>query len=212
MQTKTYTVYKYDELSDEAKETAISDYRYNNSEYFWSNEYEKSLEAFADDFPVKITDWAVSPYSHSYINFDFTDKDHESLPGDTLRKHLQNYYFSSLWSGKYYGKLVDTEKDGTKIEKSTEHPAGVRHVKRYSKILFDEAMPTGYCADYDLRRPIYDFLKSKSDMDFSELMEECLESFLESWKSDMEYQDSDEYISEHLQANDYDFTINGKID
>lgn len=211
MQKVEITVYKYDELDTEAQEKARDWFR-DGRDFPWSGEYEKSLEAFESDFPVKVTDYQISPYSHSYIDFTFTDGDHEEMSGNKLRAHLLENYFSSLYEGKYFGKLVGTYPDGTKIEKSKEHPIGMRHVKRKSKVLFDEAMPTGFCADYDLRRPIYEFLKSKDNTKtFEELMKDCFDEFVKTWNSDMEAQDSDEYITKNIIANDYTFTSDGKI-
>jgi hypothetical protein len=212
MQTKTYNVYKFDELTEEQKEKAINNLRDDQSEFTWSSEYEASMQAFEADFPVKITNWSIDPFGYSYINFDFTDDEHSQLKGDDLRKHLYNHYFNSLWSGKYYGKLVDTLPNGSKIEKSKDHPIGKRHVKRYSKVFFEESAPTGFCVDYDLRKPIYEFLKSKNnDTTFEELIKDCLETFIDTWRADIEYQASDEVIIETIHANDYEFTSDGKI-
>lgn len=212
MRTITKNTYTFEELSEKAKENAISAYRNQSNDYFWCDDYRASLDAFANDFSIKITDWSISPYSYSYIDFVFTDHRIEELSGSKLRKYLYNYCFSGLYEGKYYGKLVDTMPDGNKIEKSKEYPSGMRHVKRHSKIFFTDACPTGYCADYDLRAPIYKFLKSKDETKtFVDLIRDCFESFADSWKSDMEYQDSDEYISELLIANDYEFDEYGNI-
>jgi len=52
-------VYKWDELSDTAKERAA---QFINDEHFWCRESIDSLEAFAAHFGVKVTSWSYSPW------------------------------------------------------------------------------------------------------------------------------------------------------
>ncbi len=211
--TTTTTLYSFNELSDKAKQTAIEDYSSRWHEYAWSDDYVKTLETFASQFPVRIRDYQVSPYADSYISLAFTDDEHEDMCGARLRAHLLTHYFDALYEGKYYGKLVDTYPDGTKIEKSKEYPIGKRHVKRHSKVMFDKANPTGFCADYDVRKPIYEFLANGNDTTttFGELMYSCASALKMAWCADMAYQDSAEYLAEELIANDYEFTSDGKL-
>lgn len=72
---KTINTHSFNELSDEAKETAISDYRANGFEYNWQDESHESLKAFCNLFNIKVTDWSIGTYGHSYIKTD-TENNH----------------------------------------------------------------------------------------------------------------------------------------
>lgn len=209
MKTKTIEVYSFSELSDKAKKRAIEKRR-DDQEYYWHDENVKSLKAFCDSFPVKYTDFSYG-FDHSFIRSEFTgEENHRELSGIRLYKHLFWNYFSVLFPGKYYGKLVNTFPDGTPIPVNKEHPAGLRHVKRYSKILRDEYCPTGYCIDCSISQPIYDFLKNPSDsVTFEDLLEKCLDSWLKSCLADYEYCFEDEHLEEEIEANEVEFDIDG---
>lgn len=66
---RTINTYSFDELSEEAKEKALSDYRSNGFEYNWKESHE-SLKAFCNLFNIKVTDWSIGTYGHSYIKTD----------------------------------------------------------------------------------------------------------------------------------------------
>jgi len=214
MRTIIKNVYTYSELSDEAKQRALESYRANDyqHEYAWSDEYRNTMEAFCNLFPVRVNNWQISSYSYSFIDHDFTGDDSEKeLTGLALAKHLLYHYEDALYQGKYYGHLSNKEKDGTLIEKSPTHPAGVRHVKRHSKVIKEPRSLTGYCADGDIMAPLYKALDGKYSGTFDDLLGDCFDSFKDSWINDMEYQDSDEYIADHLDANNYEFDQDGNI-
>lgn len=210
MQTKTIEVYEFKELTEKAKEKAIQEYRDKNHTFFWNDEYKNSLNEFEKHWPIKINNYEISAYCHCFIDWEYTgDEQHGELSGLKLAKHLWNEYEHVLFEGKYYGKLVDHEKDGKKIEKSKEHPAGVRHVKRYSKVIKEPRMLTGYYADYELTDRLHKALDGKYKGTFQELLGECIEQFKTAWQKDMEYQDSDEFITEQMECNEYRFLIDG---
>ena len=64
---KTINTYSFNELSEDAKETAISNYRSKGFDYAWQDESHESLNAFCALFGVKVTDWSISTWCHSYI-------------------------------------------------------------------------------------------------------------------------------------------------
>ena len=67
---KTINTYSFHELSDQAKETAISNYRSNGFEYASQDESFDSLDAFCALFGVKVKDWSISTWGNSYIKTD----------------------------------------------------------------------------------------------------------------------------------------------
>ena len=68
------------------------------------------------------------------------------------------------------------------------------------------------CYDDDILSPIYEFLNKPSDrIDFETLLNDCIYSLCASVNAEIEYQSSEEAITETIEANDYDFTEDGKL-
>lgn len=67
---------------------------------------------------------------------------------------------------------------------------------------------TGYCLDCDLVETMYKVMKETGDalLAFNEAIEAGLKGII----SEMEYQDSDEYIEEMMDINDYEFDEQGR--
>src|SRR5687767_11788369 len=129
MRTIRTKIYKFSELENKAKQTAIQNFRESNDLSYIYSEANDSRIKFCEIFPVTLE---RSNYGHAY-RFSIEDNV-MNLRGQRLATYIYNNYYSQISEGKYYGRLVDTFKDGTKIPVSKEYPAGLRHVKRYSKI------------------------------------------------------------------------------
>jgi len=84
METRTYNVYKIDELPKEAKEKAIENWR-NNDDYPWSDDNANSLKAFCQHFSLDMPN-----FEYGYRSFiDSSDviidlKDFAPLTEDSL--------------------------------------------------------------------------------------------------------------------------------
>lgn len=156
---KNINTYAFNELSDQAKETAISNYRSNGFEYSWQDENRDSLNAFCALFGVSVKDWSIGTYGHSYIK---TDAD--------------NGHFRS-WNK--------------------------------AKVAAIPEFLTGYCLDCDF----IETFKKEFDRTGNVLgaFNDAINAGLSAWIKDMEYQESDEYISEHLEVNEYQFLENGRM-
>ena len=72
-----------------------------------------------------------------------------------------------------------------------------------------DAMPTGYCLDCSLWFTFHDTFKATGCA--SKAFEAALEQAFKDWRADLESQLEDEYIDEHLIANEYEFTEDGRI-
>lgn len=70
-------------------------------------------------------------------------------------------------------------------------------------------MPTGYCLDNDLWITFYDVFKSTGDA--KQAFNAALDAGFRAWRSDMEYQTTDEYIDDHILLNGYEFYENGEM-
>jgi hypothetical protein len=200
METRTYTVYKFNELSEAAKEKAHSEYL-SHINYFWMDENIETLKTFADNFNITIKNYEYDTHN-GFVSFSLNCDDNIlELKGERLARYFWNNHFNEVFRGKYYGKLVEDPKE--------KH--GRRHVKRYSKVMYEMNCPTGYCIDYDILQPLYDFMHKPYDVDIESLFDKCFDAWLKAVHSDLQWQESMEYFEDHAEANDYDFEEDGSI-
>lgn len=221
MKTVEINLYKFDELSERAKQKAIETYRSNNSDYFWADENRQTLEKFAEIFPINIRDWSYGGRGEG-VYFSFTCDDNiEELTGQRLATYIWNNYKSDLFKGKYYHsqnfgltdhKLIHRRVKSTQITNNCPNK-GKWSNSYYSAITLENScVLTGYCMDDEILNPIYEFLnKPIENISFRDLLENCFDSWVTACNSDYEYQNSDEYISETLADNDCDFEKDGSI-
>lgn len=156
---QTIDIYSFDELSDKAKETAISNYRSIGFEYAWQDESHESLKAFCSLFGVEVTGYSIGTWGHSYIRTD-----------------AENSHFRG-WN-----------------------KAKVNAIPEFL---------TGYCLDCAFIDAFKREFEKTGDALYS--FNEAIDAGLSDWIKDMEHQESDEYISEHLIANEYQFLENGRM-
>lgn len=199
METRTYNVYKFEELSKEAQEKAHEEYLQCVG-YHWNDEALGTLQAFAKKFDITIKDYSIDTYN-VYVSwsFDFSDEEKEERKAIKLYKYLQNNIIDTIEKGKFYS-VGKYGKDGKYSYKS-----------RNSKILKEWDL-TGYCIDYDILEPLKKFMSHIENINLETLIDRCIKSWGEAVKSDMQEQESFEHYKEICQINDYYFTIDGKID
>lgn len=193
--TKTFKIYKVDELSDWAKEQAYNKWL-GSDPYSFGYDNERTLEKFESVFPVRVIGWQYGDYN-SFINFNFTgDGEWEEMTGVRLLKHLYSNYEEDLFRPKYYSSW----KSG-------------RLVQRHSKIIkTTSCVLTGYYMDDIILEPIYKFLKSPDpSTNFYDLMKECLESWISGCNKDVDSTTSMEYFLENSRDNDYEYYEDGEL-
>lgn len=202
------TVYSFDELSGEAKETAINNYRDDNQDFFWSGEVEDTLNKFCDIFSI---DWRRIDYQEPYRN-DYKinlDENILELSGLRLAKYIWNNFNSYLYKGKYYQVNSDKKLIHKRV-KSEVLSNGKIFNAYYSKIQKDNCcVLTGVCYDDDILRPIYEFLDKPSNIDFETLLNDCIISLCRSVSSEIDWRNEDEQIIEEILANEYEFNEDG---
>lgn len=81
----------------------------------------------------------------------------------------------------------------------------------YLPYINDEKYVTGFCADYDFFKPIREYLANPYDIDFDELMNDCVWECINAGCNDYDHQIFDEGIIEIIESNNYDFTEEGKL-
>jgi hypothetical protein len=189
MKTVEITLYDFDELSEEVQQRVINKYRNEGDMDFWRDEYEKTLELFCDIFNIKVNEWAIC--YRKAILFDFNhDDDVRELSGVRAVKWFWNNGYQKCMKGKYY-------------HKNRKH--------RHSKILLeaDNCPLTGVCSDDYILEPLIEFMKKPDSSTVYEVLEKCLERWLNAMESDYEETQEDEYIIEQLEG--FMFTISGEI-
>lgn len=69
--------------------------------------------------------------------------------------------------------------------------------------------PTGYCLDFTLWGTFHQVFKKTGDAKLA--FDAAIDEAFKDWRNDMESQLSNEYISEHLEINEYEFTEQGEF-
>lgn len=201
MRTIEVNVYNYTELSDNAKQR-VKEWIFQHG-YFWTDEAWGSLQGLEKLFPglrirsANFSTWADVDYSTGQM-----DENLLNLSGARLRTWLINNIYEYLYQRKPQGKYQKNEKTGK------------WDYKRRSRVIYTETdCPfTGYCMDCDILEPIREFIKSPSEnVNMDDLIWRCVYCWKMSAETDCEYQETDEYMAEHCESNNYQFFEDGKI-
>ena len=190
-------VYHYDELNEDAQAKAREEF--NDIDYSWEEDNRKTLERFCEVFPVKVKKYEYG-YGGKYVswlfNNDVTDEQGE-LSGKRLISFIWNNYGSSLLTNKTY--YFPRPQPGSK--------------ERTSRIIKYNSCPlTGYYMDEEILSPVYEVLAGKRmNQTFEEVIDACLESWLNACEEDFENYYSEEGIKEIILSNDYEFTEEGRL-
>ena len=193
-----YQIYRYDELSEQAKQVAIESTRDSIADMrieTESAEYRNTLKKIEQIFRVNIYDWQVDE-CNTYFRFNFVgiDEDMENEPRLLLR-YLNTNVLPCIDNRKrYYSKTA--------------------RVSRRSRILSNKSYAyclTGCWCDEAVDNALNNINQSvKNHLNVREFVESILEGFFEQWRNDYEDACSDEYIAEEIEANDYEFFEDGK--
>lgn len=188
MKTIAVTLYKFAELSEEAKEKAINDYRNSNTDFDFKDLWDskKEAEKFYNDLHniegeisgARLYTWIQNNFSH-----------HWTRPV-VYSKHTDGTFKKSDWQYKY---------DCIKSRRS--------RIQTISNL--DNCFMTGMCYDIDFMQPIIDFLK-KPDK-YTTNLDLVVPDGEDIAQAEIDYQNSDEAIIETIEANDYDFTAEGEL-
>lgn len=196
MRTETITLYKFDELSDDAKKRARDRYREKQAQWGldWHGETIGSLKALFDHCSgVKLTDYEISLCSHSFLRVEFTQDEAAELHGARAMAWLENNLLADLripWSGK---RRNETRKYGASYRPGQIQPGPF----------------TGYCADDDYLDCLIKEVRAGFTLkeSFQSLATVC-QAILQ---DEHDYESSDEYIDERLSDGNTEFTESGSI-
>lgn len=198
--TNTFNVYCFEELSEEAKEKAIENFRLT-MDLTWQEEAINSIKKIS-----KAMNCDADLYSYDGICYsvEFTSKEYEDIEiiqGKRAYAYIVNNYLMPNKSYKIYWKDKYIYADGRKNQ------------KRKSNLFYswDNCPFTGYYMDCCFieawRNWKKNFSKYSTVGEFINLVADTLGK---AWTEDNEYQQTDEYIIEEIEASNYEFLENGE--
>lgn len=212
MKTIRTKVYQFNELTEQAKENAISQYR--NMEHYNQHYYDEiieSVKAVCELFNLK-TGRQWSDIKTSHIDDNICE-----LKGIRLYKYIVNNYWYSLYKRKFLGSIGDNKVIKHRMSKTHFYDMckGARVNSSnfiYSNVQFDNCCTlTGVCYDNDILQPVYDFLKRPNlSTTFEDLMQKIESAISKTFDNTEEWLNSDEFIKDEIEANEYEFTKDGK--
>lgn len=222
MRTIRIKLYKFSELSKKAQAAAIEEYRNDTASepLAWADENRDSLDKFAEIFPIEVREAYYGDRGEG-VSFYFTCEDAiEELSGQRLATYIWNNYKDDLYKGKYFKSWTSKERVSHRKVKSqliskatgwTNKEIFGQYWNTYSGLTLEHScVLTGYYMDDEILEPIYKFLDKPRDINFKDLLEECFNAWVKAGNSDIEDQNSDEYITDTITSNDYEFTKDGK--
>lgn len=196
MRTETRNIYTFEELSEEAKQKAIEEYRNNNTEIFWQDETLESLKALFDNCSgVKLKDYSLGEY-HSWITVEFTNEEAENFSGKRALAWIENNLLSNIRIPENSFTM-----NGTRRKLA-------QYGQYYRAGLIKPCPFTGYCTDDDFLDDLIKEVKDGSDLKTA--FEGLATTYQKIINNEIEYQNSEEYISEQLTENEYEFTEEGE--
>lgn len=180
--TKVTNVFSYSELSPSSQEKARDWYR-EGMEFFWFDEYMKTMKKFADHFGVKLGRWEL----------DYQDTYRCQIPFDC--PELETSYES------------DDDENGT-----TETVGEFLRRHANPAFLSGNCPFTGFCTDEDILDGIRANIDnpSQEQSDLTEVFDDCFHRFVKSMVADWEGQNEDEPVAQTIDDDEYEFTEDGK--
>lgn len=216
MRTITTNVYQFDELSEMAKQSAIEKYRNTDYDYsFYYDELKDSIKAMCEVFNIK-----TGNRSWSDLNFGNIDDNILQLAGVRLYKYIMNNYYSDLFKPKYlkHGELSAIKKPSLPMKKQSLITSDCSNKRLYSISYYsninkdNSCVLTGVCYDMDILDPVYNFLRNTDKgTNFKDLFNSIEHAISKAFECIDEWVNSDEFIIEEIQANNYEFTENGQL-
>ena len=208
MRTARLKVFKFNELTDKAKQTAIENYRNRGYDYsFYYDEITESVKAVVELFNLK----TGSQYSD--LRTPHIDDNILELSGARLYTYIINNYGYKLFKPSYI-RTIDGEKKLSKLFVCSYFTGrdGLKFTQIFSKWrkYSDSCTLTGVCYDNDILQPVYDFLKKPtSKTNFQDLINDIESAISKAYRDVEEWTNSDEFIQDEIEANEYEFLQDG---
>ena len=213
MKTIEISLYKFDELSEQAQQKAVENElnRGIDTDFIYSDA-KNTVEQFCSVFNCKTSHRSWLEFQG--VNCDYWDAV-MNFSTERLKKYIINNFGHILWKPKFIGSLEINEIIKHKRIKSKPLSNGNVFNPYYSGVqtVAKNCNLTGVCYDESILFPIYRFLEGKEyqDYNFEELLNACFQTLESDIDSEIESLQSFEYIASELTDGDYDFTENGEI-
>lgn len=188
MRTIEKTLYKYDELSDKAKEKALRKHQ-EDFEFWQGSEVLDTLKKAIEYYDFKLTDYSIDWRSKACSSVDikdngyFVDEDGEDLTNEALAEYIRNNYSTYLCP----------------------------YQKKYRPTYEGNCPFTGVCYDEEFLDPIRSFLEKPANITIDELLEECIDTVLTTAQNEYEACLEEDYFREECTSNDYEFYEDGTL-
>ena len=153
-----------------------------------------TFDELSEDAQEKACNW----WRENCIEWDWMDENLDSVKAylALFNAEIKDYSLG-LWGHSYIDSTLCQE--------------GVRGIKPRD-IPQDGCPLTGYCLDDDGLMAFHAYIKGNHSCgDVLNAAREGLDAMVGAIVQDMEYQESDEYIAEMLEANEYEFTETGEF-
>lgn len=205
IETREYKVFTIDELSEKAKDKAYSKW-YEENEYPMADDNIHTLESFCKIFNIQAKEWEYG--YRKYLRWGFKEDYDEhidiaryKLTGVRLLKWIINNHYNDLFKPKYYSKWKSVANGNSQL------------ISMKSKIIKNnDCVFTGYGMDYDIMQPILNFLKKPDEYTTLEnLMNRCLDAWLNACHRDYEDYFTMETFIEESQANEWEYLEDGRM-
>ena len=235
MKEITIRLYDYDELSPEAKEHALEEWRSEDVEHFWGRELEDTLKKLQKELGISVTQWEYTPTYHDsgVIRFTHYTDDQLALAGRRAQAFLWNNFAHLIMQPRkqWYAKHRDGRVD---LSGSLRCDGEWENTYRKSKIFFDRTYDgscplTGVSFDNDALDPLvyfcfgveWDEKEKKRVMipqsrrtkwittTVEDVLRDCVDALLRSAQDDWNYQFTEEFFADHASANGFMFDENG---
>lgn len=195
-------VYKFKELSEQAKEKAIESYRDINVQHEW---YDGTFEIFKEtmnDLGFDVDKMYFSGFWSQGDGAMFEGSLNDNIKyrlDDVLEKHMRS-------SKKNWNRVEKLIKDGfINLNGSFSHAGRYYHEKSY-----DDSLSCEYQCDYSLNLSnIEDILDDMLEC-IREMYEDHCRQLYSDLEKEHEYYTSDNEVAETIICNDYEFTKEGE--
>lgn len=217
MRTAKVNVFGYSELSAAAKQKAYQEWLENGGcDFMYYNEVCNTISAFEREFGVTVSDWSVSDEDYDFtLRTSAISDEILALRGNRARAWFWNNHGDILLSRRYR-----SGKHGTKYAYSKFfHTAAIEGTCPFTGMCYDSdilAIIADFCFGVSRRGPIKSpFAQRLISVDNSysvlRLLRVSLDFFFATLVEECKYWRSEESFASFCEANEWEFTANGKM-
>jgi len=129
---------------------------------------------------------------------------------DHVGATLDSYAYGGSWCRGNHVKISIHDTDiaalsGVRLWKYLQN----NDLTTYNGTPYNQCPMTGYCMDATCGDELDAFMVKPDSREFEELIQDCANAWLKACVADIDYQNTDEAVTETIIANDYEFTGDG---